>query len=124
MEVRRVLLIDDNDDQRSILASALRSRGWTVEAARNGAQGIAAAQRAQPEVVLTELILPDVRGFDYARSLRSMVDHDLVVIAVTRIPEELHRRALSAGFDLIVRKPLEADELCRRLFDLRAARAS
>src|SRR5678815_711133 len=48
-----VLLIDDNDDQRSQLANALRERGWDVETARNGRLGLDAAARTQPSIVLT-----------------------------------------------------------------------
>lgn len=124
MTTRRVLLIDDNDDQRSTLANALRSRGWSVEIARNGKQGVDAALRVQPEIVLTELILPDVRGFDYARSLRSMVDHDLVVIALTRVTEELHGRALASGYDLVQRKPYPVDDLHQCMLALAMPRAS
>jgi len=108
---RRVLLIDDNDDLRSQLADALRDRGWHVETARSGRLGLELAARTQPEVVLTELILPDVRGFHFASSLRSTVEYDLPVIALTRIPEQLHARARQAGFDIVHTKPIDVDEL-------------
>jgi len=115
MAARRVLLIDDNDDQCSVLANALRARGWSVEVARSGKQGLELAARVQPDVVLTELILPDVRGFNFAISLRAMVEHELVVIALTRVPEELHGRALRSGFDLVQRKPFCVDDLHVRM---------
>jgi two-component system OmpR family response regulator len=123
---RRILLIDDNDDQRSILANALRSRGWSVETARTGKQGIEVTQRVQPEIVLTELILPDVRGFNFARSLRSLVGHDLFVVALTRVPRELHGRALMSGFDHVHCKPCDVDALHREMQQLsrRVNRAS
>ncbi|HEY5920959.1 MAG TPA: response regulator [Kofleriaceae bacterium] len=126
MATRRVLLVDDNDDQRSLLANALRARGWSVHIARNGKQGVDTAQRVQPEIVLTELILPDVRGLDYARSLRSMVEHDLLVIALTRVPPELHGRALASGYDHVHRKPFNADDLHQHMVTcaLRVQRAS
>ena len=108
---RRVLLIDDNDEHRRTLANALRARGWGVDAARNGREGLDIAARVQPDVVVTELILPDVRGFQFGRSLRSMVDHDLVVVALTRLGPELHGRALTAGFNHVQTKPLDVDEL-------------
>jgi DNA-binding response OmpR family regulator len=116
---RHILLIDDNDDQRSILANALRARGWTVETARNGKEGLSVAALCKPSIVLTELILPDVRGFEFARSLRRMVDSDVVVIALTRIPEQLHARALSSGFDYVQRKPIDLDTLHERLLHVK-----
>jgi DNA-binding response OmpR family regulator len=121
---RRILLIDDNDDHCGQLARALRSRGWTVEIALNAKQGHDAAGRVQPELVISELILPDIRGFNFARSLRSMVEHDLVVIGLTRISEELHTRALAAGFDLVKRKPCSADALHEHMVSMTLDRAS
>jgi DNA-binding response OmpR family regulator len=124
MAARRVLLIDDNDDQRSLLANGLRSRGWSVETVRSGKLGIEAMQRVQPEIVVTELILPDVRGFGFARTLRSLVEHDLFVIALTRVPRELHGRALMGGFDQVVCKPFEIDLLHEQMLHVGRSRAS
>jgi DNA-binding response OmpR family regulator len=124
MADRRVLLIDASDDQRSLLANALRARGWRVEIARNGKQGFDAAARVQPEIVVTELVLPDIRGFDFARSLRTAVEHDLLVIALTCIPEALHKQVLAAGFDHVVGKPFSVEQLCVRMRALAIARAS
>lgn len=120
----RVLLIDDNDDQRSLLANALRARGWRVDVARTGRQGLERAQLGQPDLVLTELLLPDVRAFNIARSLRSMVEHDLRVIALTRLPEQMHVRALKEGFDLVQCKPFDADALHERMLALLVPHAS
>lgn len=111
MTDRRLLLIDDNDDLRTSLARGLRSLGWSVEIACNAKDGLDAAAKAQPLVVVTELILPDIRGFNFARSLRSMVEHDLVVIALTRVAQELHGRALTSGFDHVESKPSNAEQL-------------
>jgi len=110
-----VLLIDDNDDQRSTLADALRERGWRVETARSGRIGLDVASRSQPSIVLTELILPDVRGFHYADALRGMVSHEMLVIALTRVSEQLHERARKAGFDYVQPKPVDVDELHQRM---------
>lgn len=110
-----VLLIDDNDDQRSMLANALRERGWHVETARSGRLGLDVAGRSQPSIILTELILPDIRGFHYADALRGMVSHEMLVIALTRVPEQLHARARKAGFDFVQRKPVNIEELHERM---------
>lgn len=112
---RRVLLIDDNDEHRSILANALRARGWSVDVARNGQQGLDVAARNQPHVVVTELVLPDVRGYSFARTLRTIAGQDLFVIALTRLPTELHRRALSSGYDHVQCKHSDVDDLHNRM---------
>ena len=120
----RVLLIDDNDDQRSLLANALRARGWNVDVARSGKQGLERAQVGRPDVVMTELLLPDVRAYYFARTLRTAVEHDMRVIALTRLPVSLHRRAIEEGFDLVECKPIDPDRLHERLTALVMARAS
>lgn len=120
----RVLLIDDNDDQRSMLANALRARGWNVDVARSGKQGLERAQLGHPDVVMTELLLPDVRAYYFPRMLRSMVEHDMRVIALTRLPVSLHRRALEEGFDLVECKPIDPDRLDEKLTAFVMARAS
>lgn len=113
--VRRLLLVDDNDDQRSSLADALRARGWEVEVAHRGQRGLELAARSKPDVVISELILPDTCGFRYARAVREVVEHELFVIAVTRVPPELHGRALRSGFDHVQPKPLDVDDLHERM---------
>ena len=113
-----VLLIDDNDDLRSELATGLRARGWDVETARSGRSGLDLAGRSQPSIVLTELILPDIRGFQFADALRGMVSHEMLVIALTRVPEQLHERARRAGFDHVQPKPVDIDALHERMLSM------
>lgn len=120
----RVLLIDDNDDQRSMLANALRARGWNVDVARSGKQGIERAQVGRPDVVMTELLLPDVRAYHFARTLRCVIEHDMRIIALTRLPVSLHRRAIEEGFDRVECKPIDPDRLHETLTTLVMARAS
>jgi DNA-binding response OmpR family regulator len=111
----RVLLIDDNDDQRGALATALRQRGWHVDTARTGRVGLDLAARNAPDVVLTELILPDTRGYQFARALRGAIEGDVRVIALTRLPPQLHAYALAAGFDHVEPKPVDLDTLIERM---------
>lgn len=111
----RVLLIDDNDDQRAALATALRQRGWQVDTARTARHGLDLAASNPPDVVLTELILPDTRGYQFARALRGAIDGEVRVIALTRLPAQLHAHALAAGFDHVEAKPFDVDTLIERM---------
>ena len=111
MAEHRALVIDDNDDHRTWLAGAMRDRGWNVIATRSGRLAIEVAEQQQPELVLTELILPDVHGFQIARALRTIVDNDLRVIAVTRLPEEIRQQASMSGYDHVLAKPVNLIEL-------------
>jgi two-component system, OmpR family, response regulator len=121
IDPRRVLLIDDNDDHRSMLANALRARGWSVEIARDGQQGLAAAARCKPDLVVTELVLPDVRGFHFARTVRTVAGPDVFVIALTRLPKELHGRALTSGFDHVQCKHGDIEDLHNRMLRMTIA---
>lgn len=111
----RVLLIDDNDDQCAALATALRERGWLVDTARTARRGLDLAAKSPPDVVLTELILPDARGYQFARALRGAIEGDVRVIALTRLPAQLHAHALSEGFDHVEAKPVNVDALIEKM---------
>ena len=80
---RRMLLIEDTDELRRLTADRFRALGWDVVAARDVRTAIELAMTVQPNAIVTELILPDVRGYYFARTLRSVVDHDVQVVAVT-----------------------------------------
>ena len=112
---QRVLIIDDNDDQRVALATALRQRGWHVDSARTGRLGLDLAARSMPDVVLTELILPDTRGYQFARALRGAMEREVRVIALTRLPKQLHAHALAEGFDHVEAKPFDLDALLAKM---------
>lgn len=111
LPAERALIIDDEDDSRHATALVFESRGWTVETAHDLRSGIDAAMRQQPDVIVTELLLPDVKSLQFARSLRSAVDHDIQVVALSRAPLEALAEARREGFDLVLGKPLDTTDL-------------
>jgi CheY-like chemotaxis protein len=103
-----VLVIDDHDDSRTIARLVLESAGFRVADARTGFEGLRIALDAKPTVVLLDLVLPGVDGWEIARLLRlESSTRDTVVIAVTAVasPED-HDRALLAGCDEVLTKPV------------------
>jgi PAS domain S-box-containing protein len=105
--VRRVLLIEDNDDVGQLLVNALTSRGHTVRLARTGHDGVAMAREMRPEVVVCDLGLPDMDGHDVARAMRAdpaLRDARLIALSGFAQPED-RRRAKDAGFDVHLAKP-------------------
>jgi DNA-binding response OmpR family regulator len=108
---RRALVVDDNDECRNWLAASLRDRGWDVIATPSGRLAIEIAEQQQPVIVLTELVLPDVHGMQLGRALRTVVEDDLRVIAVTRLPAEIRLQACAAGYDHALAKPVDLLEL-------------
>jgi two-component system CheB/CheR fusion protein len=119
---RRVLIIEDNLDAADTLGEALEIGGHEVVIAHSGAEGIAKAREVLPEVVLCDIGLPGMDGFEVARTLRA--DHALegtflVALSGYALPEDLER-ASAAGFDRHLAKPLRLEELKEILSNLRS----
>jgi CheY-like chemotaxis protein len=68
---KSVLIVDDNQYMREIYSSVLRSSGYEIVEAENGADAIEKAVSAQPHVILLDLVLPDINGIDVARCPRN-----------------------------------------------------
>jgi DNA-binding response OmpR family regulator len=110
---RRALLVDDNDDHREWLAREMGARGWEVIATRSGKLALEVAPDQQPDLIVSELVLPDVQGLQLARAFRTALDHDVTIIAATRVPE-LAPQALSATYDHVLPKPVDLIQLFAR----------
>jgi len=106
-----VLIIEDYPDAGQALADVLAARGHRVRLTGDGRSGVAAARESLPDVVLCDIGLPDVDGYDVARAIRAG-EHPPFLVALTGYarPEE-RKRALEAGFDAHVAKPVSLDEL-------------
>lgn len=76
---------------------------------------IESALAFQPHVIVSELRLPDARGYFFARTLRSIIDHDIRLVGVTRLSEQVFEQARDAGFDVVFAKPIDLDKLKRHL---------
>jgi signal transduction histidine kinase len=110
---RSVLVVEDDDDTRAVLRYMLETEGATVEAARNGGEGVRAAERLQPQIILCDIGLPDLDGMDVARRLRAapaLAGVRLIALTGYGQAEDV-RQALDAGFDAHVTKPVNIDQL-------------
>jgi PAS domain S-box-containing protein len=114
---RRILLVEDNLDAAEALAEYLRTVGHEVEVVHDGAAAVDAAVRGAPEVVLLDLGLPGMDGYEVARRLRADARANApVLIALTGYgQEEDRKRAREAGFAHHLTKPFEPDALERVL---------
>lgn len=112
----RVLVVEDNRDSAETLRQLLYYSGYEVAVAFTGQEGLSAAKRMKPHVVLCDIGLPDTNGFVVASTLREEAGPGLRLIAVTAYgQEEDRRRALEAGFDLHLVKPVDPVVLLKRL---------
>ncbi|MRG93088.1 ATP-binding protein [Polyangium spumosum] len=113
----RILVIEDSRDTADIMQNLLRLLGYRVDVAYTGPEGIAAAERLAPDVVLCDLGLPDMDGYAVAKALRkSPATAGSYLIAQTGYGSaEDRRRARDAGFDAHMTKPIDPAELERAL---------
>ena len=110
--VRRVLVVDDNEDAADSLAMLLTVRGDEVRIAYDGAQAVEAEHDFNPEVVLLDIGLPKLSGYDVARRVRDARGPDVFIVAITGWGQEEDRqRAREAGFDHHFTKPVDFDVL-------------
>jgi CheY-like chemotaxis protein len=105
----RILLVEDNELNRDMLTKRLRHRGYEVILAANGRQGIDMARSQQPDVVLMDLSLPEIDGWQAARILKN----DAATCAIPVVALTAHamlgdrEKALEAGCDDYATKPLD-----------------
>jgi CheY-like chemotaxis protein len=113
----RVLVIEDDDDAAETLREALELNGHVVAVAGTGPEGIDAARRFAPGVVLCDLGLPGMDGIEVARAMRSdaaLRSMHLVALSGYASPDDVER-ARQAGFDRHLAKPPSFDDLERML---------
>ena len=109
-----LLFIEDDDGIRLALSMALEDEGYSVREAPNGAAGLAAFRESPPDLVLLDLRLPDMSGFDVCRALRA---ESIVPIIMITAQTDTHDMVagLEAGADDYVTKPVIPTELAARI---------
>jgi CheY-like chemotaxis protein len=110
---RRILVVDDNVDAAQSLAVLLRLEGHNVRVAPDGPTALAAAQAELPEMVVLDLGMPGMDGFEVAQKLQALPGwNDVLLIALTGwAQEEDRRRCQDAGFDGHLPNPMQLEEL-------------
>jgi PAS domain S-box-containing protein len=116
---RRVLVVDDNVDAASMLDMLLRSLGHETRVAHEGTAALRVAEEFRPDIVLLDIGMPGIDGYEVARRLRTLAKaRPMRIVAVTGWGQEGDReRSREAGFDLHLVKPVDANELSRALND-------
>lgn len=112
--MRRILVVDDNEDAADSLALLLRMKGHEVSVAHDGPRAVELAASERPSVMLLDIGLPGMDGYDVCRTIRSQGLHDVRIIAMTGYGQERDRaRAMEAGFDTHTVKPVDIAELTK-----------
>jgi len=110
----RVLVVDDNPDAADSLAMLLQALGNDVRVAYDGEEALDKALQFSPEIVLLDIGLPKMHGYDVARRIRDAQGRDVMLVAVTGWgQEDDRRRSREAGFDYHFTKPVDPEDLAR-----------
>lgn len=113
-----ILVVDDNDDALDIMSTALGQDGARVRTATSGLEALAQIRRAPPHVVLCDLAMPGMDGFDVLKHIQDLDEGTRVtpVLAVTAyVSDDYRERCRRAGFHGHVPKPLQTSELIREV---------
>jgi DNA-binding response OmpR family regulator len=110
----RVLVIDDERRYRDLLELNLRHRGYQLTLAGDGLTGLNLFERDSPDIVLLDLMLPDLDGFEVCRRIREY-SHVPIIILSARLEEAQKVRGLRLGADDYVTKPFGPEELLARI---------
>ena len=110
---RTVLVVDDFDDTRELYATALADAGFTVEEARNGQEALDRANSGHPAIIVMDLSMPVVDGWEATRRLKANpVTADIIVIALTgHSTNRGMKEARDAGADAVITKPCLPNDL-------------
>lgn len=114
MAGEHLLIVDDEGNLRSMLSAALRHHGFTVTEAENGRQALEQVAKEHPDLLVLDVMLPELDGFEVCRRLRSDGDHTPVLFLTARDGTEDKVRGLTLGGDDYLQKPFSLDELVAR----------
>jgi two-component system OmpR family response regulator len=115
MPGERLLLVDDEDNLRSMLEAALRHVGFDVHPVANGRDAIDAAGDVRPDLIVLDVMLPDIDGFEVTRRLRTDGNRIPVLFLTARDATEDKVRGLTLGGDDYLVKPFSLEELVARI---------
>ena len=111
----RVLVVDDEPNIRDLLSASLKFAGYEVQTAINGKQAVEAAVNWQPDIIVLDVMLPDMNGFSITKKLRSMDVTTPVLFLTARDETQDKITGLTVGGDDYVTKPFSLDEILARL---------
>jgi two-component system OmpR family response regulator len=111
----KVLVVDDEPNIRDLLSASLKFAGYEVQTAINGKQAVESAVTWQPDIIVLDVMLPDMNGFSITKKLRSMDVNTPVLFLTARDETQDKITGLTVGGDDYVTKPFSLDEILARL---------
>jgi two-component system, cell cycle response regulator DivK len=114
-----ILYIEDNPDNMMLVKRALEARGYKLLQALNGLKGVEMAEREEVDLILLDINLPDIDGYEVARRIRNSGKPALAYVPIIAVTANALKgdaeKALSAGCDVYMSKPINIRELWARV---------
>jgi two-component system, cell cycle response regulator DivK len=114
-----ILYIEDNPDNTTLVRRALEARGYKLIDAANGLKGVSLAETEDVQLILLDINLPDIDGYEVARRLRASPKRELASVPIIAVTANALKgdaqRALEAGCDVYMSKPINIRELWARV---------
>ncbi|MEG1392623.1 MAG: response regulator transcription factor, partial [Aurantimicrobium sp.] len=115
MENPRILIVDDEPNIRDLLTTSLRFSGFNVQAVGNGAAAISAVLAEEPDLIVLDVMLPDMNGFSVTKRLRSAGYTAPILFLTAKDDTQDKIMGLTVGGDDYVTKPFSLDEIVARI---------
>jgi CheY-like chemotaxis protein len=114
-----ILYVEDNPDNMLLVQRALESRGYKLLKAESGIKGVAMAEAEEVELILLDINLPDIDGYEVARRIRASAKHALAYVPIIAVTANALKgdaeKALASGCDVYMSKPINIRELWARV---------
>ena len=116
-EVRRILVVDDTFANRSVITNLLEPIGFEVIEAVNGQEGIEKATRIKPDLIITNLMMPEMNGFEMTQRLRELPEckNTLVIASSASVFDIDRQKSREAGCNDFIPKPIQSQELLEKI---------
>lgn len=113
----KILIIDDDVTLATILNIGLKSQGYSVEVAHDGIEGLKKAEDFKPDLIILDIILPKLSGFDVARIIKERDElKNTIIIMLTALSQDVNiQRGYSIGIDDYLIKPFSIEHLYLKL---------
>ena len=114
---KRILYIEDNPENRMLMRRVLMAEGYIIEEAVDGQTGLQKAAESPPDLILMDMMMPKVDGYQATQKIRSyQALKDIPIIAMTaKSPQEDNRKAIQAGCNEYLSKPFNLDDILKKV---------